>query len=376
MKRTPASTPFTLPVLLSFNELAWILIFAMGLLCVHALKPKVKPKEKEQPPPASLGGQTTDDWRPLLEQTRRSNDVLRAQIEQSSRQMNALSEQLNLKKQQIERLTEELAKANASSTLTAANQVREIARLKVELGKAKETAAFLAKNLEDLRTSLHAKETELTRERQQRQALEARLAGFRGSVSPKLLGLKGNMTNVAILLDCSASMNTKTPDKTGNRWDAALATVNNWLLFLPVRRCVLITFSDRCLAFPAEGLMSLTGADEEAKRMNLIAPLQGLMPEGNTDTLSALRAAYNYQGTNQVDTIILFTDGAPNPPGAERAGLNAFSRQMMTDVLALCARHPGVPVNTIAIGDYYKRKEFTEFLMELSERTGGVFLGK
>ena len=48
----------------------------------------------------------------------------------------------------------------------------------------------------------------------------------------------------------------------------------------------------------------------------------------------------------------------------------------MKDVLALAARHPGIPVNTVAIGDYYVRKEFTEFLMSLSGETGGVFLGK
>jgi hypothetical protein len=105
--------------------------------------------------------------------------------------------------------------------------------------------------------------------------------------------------------------------------------------------------------------------------------LDGLEPEGFTDTLAALQTAYRY--TN-VDTIILFTDGKP-----ERAPRNGSrqesiggrgSKEMIKDIHLLCTnRVQIIPVNTVGLGDYFS-PDLAGFLRQVANETKGTFIGR
>src|SRR5262249_22723040 len=111
----------------------------------------------------------------------------------------------------------------------------------------------------DALQKLSAARVQLDNETRQNQALAEELAKTRNSISPALLGLRGKLQNVAILLDRSGSMDTPLPDKSGSRWSGAVDTVSNWLSYLKVQRCVLITFGDTVDAYPSQGLLLVDG---------------------------------------------------------------------------------------------------------------------
>ena len=76
-------------------------------------------------------------------------------------------------------------------------------------------------------------------------------------------------------------------------------------------QCALITFSTEahCLQIGEQSLFPLDGPEGERDRGRLLDSLNRIVPEGGTNTLAALRMAYEIEG---VDTILLFTDGEPN----------------------------------------------------------------
>jgi hypothetical protein len=80
-----------------------------------------------------------------------------------------------------------------------------------------------------------------------------------------------------------------------------------------------------------------------------------------------MQTAYGYEG---LDTIILFSDGAPTD-----ANSNRFSPAMAQQIYALCRAHASIPVNTIGLGNYFD-KDLSTFLRTVSQLTGGTFLGR
>jgi Mg-chelatase subunit ChlD len=352
------SSLFSLPILLSFNELAWILIFGMVLFCANIFLELKSTNTIQVKAQASRSKE--------LDNERAKNNALLVMLSEQFRQLQSLTNSLHKKDEDLKRAA-------------------------IALAEAQKNADSLMKETHSFRVDLSGLEIKLAQGQARCLELERELALFRGStnqsnsvpssesvVRQELLGLKGDMTNVIVLLDRSGSM------KIGNRWNDALSVVDAWLRYLPIKRCAMITFSDQYISYPDTGLLSMIGNEGQTNRMKLIEQLQDLEPEGNTDTLSALKKAYSYENNDKADTIILFTDGAPYVPplgnshsaDRETEGRIRFSKGQMEKVRALARSQPGIPINVVAIGNYYEENELTKFLINLAKETGGVFLGR
>jgi hypothetical protein len=182
------------------------------------------------------------------------------------------------------------------------------------------------------------------------------------TVRQELIGLAGKLRRVAIVFDSSGSMNE------GGRWDEVQRITATWLQHLEFDQCVLIVFSSGVAVYPPDGsLVSVTGPQGEANRAQLQAYLKAIKPEGWTNTLAAMRAAYRYP---DLDTIILFSDGAPTYENS-----NKFSAEVAQEIYALCRQRANIPVNTIGVGNYFDR-DLSTFLRTVAQLSGGTFLGR
>lgn len=181
-------------------------------------------------------------------------------------------------------------------------------------------------------------------------------------IRTELIGLRGSIKRVAILFDSSGSM------RDGGRWDAARRIVATWLEYLEMEQCVLIVFGRDVVALPDDGtLLDLRGEQGDRNRKRLLEFIEQLDPEGGTNTLAALEMAYAY---DDLDAILLFTDGAPND------GRSAtFDPDVARQIYRLCEQHKDIPINTVGLGDYFQ-KDLSEFLLTIAEITGGTFMGR
>lgn len=418
MKDKPSSTAFSLPVLLSFNELAWIALFAMGLVCAGLLSAVSngdgEGKENDLQRQVRVLFRERDEatkelarLRTQLEQVARERENATKKLEaleKANREAARLVAELETAHDTINRLNGHVAQLRREldevqsrlRTLTA-----RLESLEAELRRAQGALEEKDRQIAEAKDKLSSKEAELDRLAKTNQDLTDELNRWprEGVVRQALVGLRGRMTNVVILLDRSESMGYASgrsrsggarPVPSVSRWDEALATIEAWLRHLPVEKCVLITFNnDRPQRHPRQGMMVVGGPSinfrqAETNREELITELKGLKPSGATDTYSALEVAYSY---TEADTIILFTDGNPTvgpvltgrgsnvrpKPGDTKSG---DSKELQRDILRLADRHHDKPINTVAVGKYYDDPDFAEFLIELSGLTGGVFLGR
>ena len=283
-----------------------------------------------------------------------------------------LQEQLTEAKtefEELEKLNQQLAQENKD----AKKVQEELAQLKVLLAglpqKLKTTEAErdrLAKNqqalsqqVKDLLAQLGGNKDEIAR---LKIALEEMRTGA-GRLRQELLGLKGEMNRVVFLFDRSGSMT--------NRWDYTRKIVENWLSYLPVQNCAVLTFSDSVRPFPADGsLMVMQGEEGQKNREELSEWLQNTKPAGLTNTLAAFESAYQYK---DVSMIILFTDGAPrtgNTPNDAK-----LDTAMRDQIYQLCQKSK-IPINTVGLGDFYTNEELGKFLMKLADDSNGAFLGR
>jgi len=184
-------------------------------------------------------------------------------------------------------------------------------------------------------------------------------------VRKELVGLKGELNKVVFIMDRSLSMNID------NRWNKTCDTIETWLRFLNVEKCVFIQFNDSVKTIPGDQdgkqYLIMNDNEREANLALLSKQLRQIQPEGNTDTYEAIAKAVSYDP----NMIILFTDGAP------RGGftIGKYDKKQMDKILKLCEMHKDIPVNVIALGDYFD-KELCLFLRKLSDNTGGMFVGK
>ena len=365
IKQPPSS--FNLPVLLSFNELAWIAIFGMALACVYAWRqideiPVLKKKVSEQfgiiP---NLTNRITE-----LERSNERLTLLLAEQRQETAKFSNLWERAMATDAALTRANDKLADDLARNNAELAEFRRRLAELKDQNRSLSNRLVATLPSLDVLKGELERARNEITR-------LKDRT--FEGEIRRELLSLKGgaaggSLSNVVVLLDRSSSMEAEK----GRRWRDATNVVNTWLSYLPIKNCVLVTFNDQCRVFPTDGSWLRIN---ETNRNTLVAQLDGLEPEGFTDTLAALQTAYRY--TN-VDTIILFTDGKP-----ERAPRNGSrqesiggrgSKEMIKDIHLLCTnRVQIIPVNTVGLGDYFS-PDLAGFLRQVANETKGTFIGR
>ncbi len=220
---------------------------------------------------------------------------------------------------------------------------------------------------EQLRQERDRLRQELAQQRvQQQRALQAELA-----VRKELVDLRGELGRTVFVVDRSMSMAYPRPGVSGgdNPWQQVHQVVETWVNYLPVREARLIVFSTEVEVFPAapELFLALHGEQGAANRRRLLNHLAALRPGGATNTLAALQQAYRCPG---VDTIVLFTDGAPNLGGTH------FDPRAAAAVLALCRQHgKSVPVNVVALGDYFQ-PQLASFLLNITDISGGVFIGR
>ncbi len=204
----------------------------------------------------------------------------------------------------------------------------------------------LANALDDLKTAQAQLQTQRTRE---------------ATINRELVGLRGGLKRVAIVFDASGSMTQN------GRWEEVQRIALTWLDHLEVDECVLIVFSSAVTAFPTDGsLLRVAGAEGAANRAQLLQYLKSVKPEGWTNTLAAMQLAYRYP----VDTLILFSDGAPTYEKANR-----FNAEAVDQIYTLCRQHADIPINAIGLGNYFD-PDFSTFLRTIAQLSGGTFVGR
>ncbi|QDU97888.1 hypothetical protein [Lignipirellula cremea] len=181
-------------------------------------------------------------------------------------------------------------------------------------------------------------------------------------INQELVGIRGGLKKVAILVDASGSMQQQ------DRWAMVREIVGAWLTHFDVDECVLIIFNGEANAFPAVGTLRVAGPSGPVNRQWLIDQLASKRPGGWTNTLAALHKAY---AVEHLDSILLFTDG--NPSSADSA---AYNDEHVAAIFALVEQTSDrrIPINTIGLGD--DAPELSAFLRTLARRTGGTFLGR
>ncbi len=216
---------------------------------------------------------------------------------------------------------------------------------------------LLALQVEALKTQLANVLDDLKTAQSQLQQQRSREA----TINRELVGLRGGLKRVAVLFDASGSMTQQ------GRWEEVQRIALTWLDHLEVDECVLIVFSSGAVAFPADGsLLRVSGDEGSANRARLLEYLKSVKPEGWTNTLAAMQLAYRYP----VDTVILFSDGAPT-----YETVNRFNTQAAEQIYALCRQHADIPVNAIGLGNYFD-PDFSTFLRTMAQLTGGTFVGR
>jgi myosin heavy subunit len=220
-------------------------------------------------------------------------------------------------------------------------------------------ATALFQGLQAEKRQLEQTLTEAERRRQAELLEEARN-------NRELVGLTGKLERVAILFDASGSMRRAAGRGIGDRWNEAQGIASTWLQHINVQQCVLIVFSNQVKTFPNDGtLADVRGEAGKARREALLQQLKTVTPNGWTNTHDALRKAYEYN----VDTILLFTDGAPS-----KATSGVFDPGIAQQIYELCRQHSNIPIHTIGLGNYFDENAST-FLQTVAKLTNGTFRG-
>ena len=120
--------------------------------------------------------------------------------------------------------------------------------------------------------------------------------------------------------------------------------------------------------FPDDGSLATYTGEKGAKyKADLGEFLSQVKPEGGTFTRGALERAYRIDG---LDTVVLFTDGAPND------GNSAVFEQREADLIyEMIEKHKDIPINTIGLGNYFKDTG-GNFLKRVAELSKGNYLGR
>ncbi|MEQ9380174.1 MAG: hypothetical protein RJP95_04880 [Pirellulales bacterium] len=262
---------------------------------------------------------------------------------------------LQEERESLRKANEELDSKIARARDIYFSQKRKIAELTERVKEAVDGLAKLATTQNELKV-VQANYEELVARSEQRERDERRVRG-------ELLGLKGSLDRVAVIFDASLSM------KTGDRWDSARQVMLDWVDYLDMKECKLLVFNDHVVQYPeGDRLLKLQGEEGAEDREKMRRFLENVEPAGRTNTLAALREAYQVQG---LDTIILFTDGAPYISGEQQR----YDAELVKEIYSLCHSHPEVPINAVGLGDYFS-PELSAFLLRVSEITQGTFIGR
>lgn len=367
--------PLSLSVLLSFNELAWIAVGAIALVFVFFWREYVKLDDRTLVRVPEVAYQELTN-RPVLGTTGMVVSVESKMIQPGERAILQTEYQQLIQRPSL-KAGEAVVNTNHGLPVLLPG---ERAITEAEWAEWHDTnfVRITRVNYEDLAARPPSPKPGTTNV----PAAKWRQLLGEGQFRKELINLKGGLTNVVILLDASASM-TEKGRLQKPRWEEAQSVIEAWLKYLPIQRCALVIFSDVSKPYTTgpQGRPDFWEMSD-ASRTNLVQFIRRREPEGNTGTWSALVSTYN--DFPKADTIILFTDGKPYVPrsntGNTRDGIGtsdaaSISREEMKRVLALVSGHTNVPINVVALGDYFE-KEQANFLLELCRTTGGSFLGR
>ena len=365
---------FGLPLFISFNELAWLAVVGVVLIAAPQLakgkqqtsnlpeeKKEQSQSSKQEPEPTfteedKLRNQLTETKQELAEEQNQLEKVeqnlaaaksKKAELEKQLKSMEqerdrALAEKRKMR-DQLEKLREHLEETKRKLEVAESKKYELLAKINALEKQLEETAQELAKT----QNQLEETKQKLTKAQNQPERMEQ-------VVRKELLGLKGELEHVGILLDRSASM------KKGNRWQESIKIVETWLSLLPIENCFLIPYNDTPYTFQTNKYLPVSGTNGIKRREWLIQQIRDIQPTGGTHIIKALEKAYEYPN---LQTIILFTDG--------RSGNTEKIRQLCRNE----KQRRGVTVNVVAIGDYFEEK-IGEFLRNVAKETGGAFIGR
>lgn len=336
--------------------------------------------------------------------------LLTAALEMKDAEIVALSQELSEASELSADLEKRLAdaqdeidrnKAIAQAAMAFLERVKSLAELgKIDASKTEDEWSRLEKLVRDLLRRY--REAIAAREESKRIAedlqedldnLRAKEVGFRR----ELLGIRSRgpaLNRVVFVVDRSFSMTYLLDRRAGanvDRWTEVKDVVATWMRLLPANEAVLIAFGDSPIRFPQSGVVA--AADSQ----KLIDELNGLKPQGMTDTLAALEMAY---AVDEVDAIFLFTDGRP---GTQEAGPGLLQRRILEmlddqNVVADALGETATPINVVALGNYFgdpsistaldtpgttkpendepSKMTFGSFLVEVARKSGGTFIGR
>ncbi|MFV1965356.1 MAG: VWA domain-containing protein [Pirellulaceae bacterium] len=298
-------------------------------------------------------------------------------LKDAEQQRDHLNEQSKTLDGIIATLQTKLSLANEDLESLKHESSQQLAEVQKQVAESAEMAAVEASRADDYLSRLRRAADLFQGMKAEKQTLESQVTNLEdryeqqlareATISRELVGLQGDLTRVAFLFDASGSMK-KSGSTDDQRWAEAQGIAATWLAHLDVDECVLVVFSSDVRTFPKDGTMiQVSGPDSEANRAPLLEPLNAVEPSGWTNTLDALRTAYTYE---DLDTIILFSDGAPTNPATGR-----FDQAVVQQIYSLCREHGDVPINTIGLGNYFD-EQMAAVLRNLASMTGGTFRGR
>jgi len=346
---------------------------------------------------AALDSRIVDLERELTDATAAISTATEA-LTRSEAKSDSLSQSLQNAEEARETAESQL-KLQRQATLDATDQ---LSRLLAAEDKEAEQRAERERELAEAQEAIRGLEEKLSKSLLMQQDLQMQLDGLRlerdqlanDSLNQQkkevglrrdLVGFKGDFKKVAFVVDGSASMGID-----AERWPNAKKTVLSWIENLDVQECVVIVFTNRVHRFPQEekDTFNLQGESRATSIEQIRSYLRQRTPVGFTNTLAALKTAYAMPG---VDTVILFTDGAPYAGLSVQDirdgkkdnslktsdGKHDYDPEMMQTIYDLCEdkKHAGIPINVVGVGDFYSA-ELSTFLLTLARITNGTFIGR